>query len=348
MVTVYLVEESPQVRNKLIASLEAYGNIRVAGSTDDPFVAWEQIIRQPIDVLLLDTGLTHFNSLTFFRYLLDSCPLPTVLLSVEGESGRRLAVEALRYGAVSIWPKKPGADGELLGLGDLVSLIQGSARIDRGRLGDQGGYVPDVPVEATGGRPEARRAAPGHSLIAVGGSTGAVAAMQTLFSGFTAAFPPTVAVIHLPEGFTTTFAGQLDAKCEVTVKEAEDGETPLPGHIYIAPGNRHLILERRFHGFAFRLIGGPRVFFQRPAVDVLFHSVADVLGAQAIGVLLTGMGRDGAEGLLRLRQAGAHTITQDEKSCVVYGMPREAVLAGASCQELPLDRIAGELQSRVC
>ncbi len=349
MVTVFLVEDSSLVRSQLTAALNASGHIRVVGVTDDPFLAWEQIIRQPVDVLLLDTGLRRFNSLTFFRYLLDSCPVPTVLLSPLSGIGNQMAIEALRYGAVAVWIKKPGPSGNFDATEDLVVQIVTSARIEREKLHGQKDsvYLPAIPLVSPV-LVEACRDEPSRHLIAVGGSTGAVAAMQVLFSGFTADFPPTVAVIHLPEGFTATYAQHLDDNCQVRVKEAEDGEIPQNGHVYLAPGNRHLIIERRPSGNALRVIGGPKVFFQRPAADVFFHSVADVLGKQAVGVLLTGMGKDGAEGLLRMRQSGAHTITQDEASCVVYGMPREAVNIGASCQELPIDRIADELRSRVC
>ena len=349
MVTVYLVEDSPLIRSQLTSALSASGQIRVVGATDDPFVAWEQIIRQPVDVLLLDTGLKRFNSLTFFRYLLDSCPVPTVLLSPLSGIGNQMAIEALRYGAVAVWIKKPASNGSFETIDDLVSQIVTSARIERERLDGQKDsvYLPAIP-QLNSHSADACRDEPVRHLIAVGGSTGAVAAMQVLFSGFTVDFPPSVAVIHLPEGFTATYAQHLNDACEVTVKEAEDGEIPQNGFVYLAPGNRHLMIERRRSGFALRVIGGPKVFFQRPAADVLFHSVADVLGKEALGVLLTGMGKDGAEGLLRMRQAGSHTITQDEASCVVYGMPKEAVNIGASCQALPIDRIADELRSRVC
>jgi two-component system chemotaxis response regulator CheB len=186
-----------------------------------------------------------------------------------------------------------------------------------------------------------------HKLLAVGASTGGTVAMQTLFQDFTPEFPPTVAVIHMPERFTHTFAHRLNELCSVTVKEAEDRDIALQGCVYIAPGNKHLVIETSGANHILRVINGPRVFNQRPSVDVLFRSVADQVGGNSLGVLLTGMGRDGADGLLKMKEAGAFTITQDESSCVVYGMPKEAFELGASCIELPIEKIAGALNTRL-
>lgn len=343
LVKVFVVDDSAVVRSILTEKLNATGKLQVAGSAIDPFVAREKIVRLQVDVLLLDIEMPRMDGLTFLKYLMKYRPIPTIILSSLADGVNQASMEALDLGAVAV-VCKPGGPYSVTDLIDnLTETILQAAHVDVSRF-----------RQVLAPRPQANRARKmlssiqtTHQLFAVGASTGGTVAMETLFSEFTADFPPTVAVIHMPENFTRSFANRLNDICDVRVKEAENGERAQSGFVYIAPGNRHLVVEASGVNRILRIMDGPRLHGQRPAVDVLFRSVANQVGKNSLGVLLTGMGRDGAEGLLRMKEAGAFTITQDEATCVVYGMPKEAVSMGSSCQQLPINRIAAEMKAHV-
>jgi two-component system chemotaxis response regulator CheB len=274
------------------------------------------------------------DGLTFLKLLMQKRPMPVVMISSLGQSSSRAAVEAMQYGAVEVIAKPGGpySVGDLQR--DLPRKIRGAAaaRVSRSSLPCQGAVRQAIQNRAD-------RAA----IIALGASTGGTEALRQVLMGMPKDSPPVVAVQHIPAVFSRAFAERLHGCCEMQVKEAEDGDEVVWGRALIAPGNFHLGLRRQGGSYRAVVGGGPLVCYQRPAVDVLFESVAREAGRHATGALLTGMGSDGAQGLLKMRQAGARTIAQDEQSCVVFGMPREAIRLGAAGRVLPLRKIAQAL-----
>lgn len=246
-------------------------------------------------------------------------------------------MEALELGAIDIVPKPGGpySVGEVIN--QLIEKIVVAANIDFEKVKESA----KLNIENIQPRKKfLTQIRTTNKLIAVGASTGGTKALEVLFKDFGKTFPPTAAVIHMPEKFTKTFADRLDDICDATVKEAEHNEKALSGHIYIAPGNYHLMVKSDGADYILKLVKAPLIFGQRPAVDVLFKSVAGNVGKNSIGVLLTGMGRDGAEGLLQMKNAGGNTIVQDEATCIVFGMPKEAINLGAADAVLPLQKIS--------
>ena len=351
-IKVFIVDDSAVVRSILTERLNAAGGILVVGSAPDPFIAREKLAKNPVDVMILDIEMPRMDGLTFLKHLMKSYPIPTIVLSSLVGDHNQASLKALELGAVEVL-RKPGGPysvGELLE--DLVVKIRMASLIRMDTLRDLvtrvgANRVADAPRRDAGGAKMLAGIRTSRQLIAVGASTGGTIAMEKLFTGFSTDFPPALGVIHMPERFTASFSKRLDDLCLVRVKEAEAGETPLMGHVYIAPGNKHMAIRMDGAKMAIEIMEGPKVHNQRPAVDILFRSVARHLGQNGIGVLMTGMGRDGADGLLQMKEAGAYTITQDEESCIVYGMPKEAVTLGASMIQLPLDGIAAELRRRV-
>jgi two-component system chemotaxis response regulator CheB len=332
-----VVDDSALMRQLLSELLNSDPRIEVVGVAADPYVAREKIKALNPDVITLDIEMPRMDGLSFLEKLMALRPTPVVVVSTLTQKGADVVVRALELGAVDCVAKP------------LIDLRMGMTQL-RDEL------VQKV-LTAASSRPMARAsgAAIGKPLafdprlstagwiVAVGASTGGVEALQALLTAMPANAPAILVTQHMPPGFTASFARRLDAICSMPVFEAADGQRVAPGHIYIANGSQHLELVRSGAHYTCRLHDGPPVSGHRPSVDVLFHSVATAAGANAIGVILTGMGQDGANGLLAMRNAGARTRGQDEASCVIYGMPKAAKLLGGVEAERPLSKMAAEI-----
>jgi two-component system chemotaxis response regulator CheB len=301
------------------------------GAAPDPYVARDLIVRRRPDVVTLDVEMPRMDGITFLRKLMQHHPLPVVVVSSLTPAGGEVALDALSAGAVDVLCKPGGA----FKVGDvaaqLVEKVKAAACARVART-----------AQAPAARPEPARALARttHQIVAVGASTGGTVALEALLRGFPPNAPGTLVTQHMPETFTRAFAQRLDQVTRVSVKEAEDGDSVVPGVVLVAPGDKHLQLRRDGARYHASVRDGPRVNRHRPSVDVLFRSVAQAAGRNALGVLLTGMGADGAQGLLEMKQAGARTFAQDEASCVVFGMPRVAIELGAADRVVPLSQMA--------
>ena len=333
-IRVLVVDDSAIVRKVLTEALAAEPDLEVVATAPDPYIARDKILALNPDVLTLDIEMPRMDGLTFLRKLMHHRPMPVIVISSLGQSSCRAAVEALQLGAVEVLAKPGGpySVGELRL--QLAAKIRAAAA-SRPRLAQ-----PALP--ATGSQAVANPA-PASVLLAVGASTGGTEAIRQVLARLPENSPPLVIAQHIPPVFSAAFAKRLNEICAIQVKEAADGDTVEPGCALVAPGDRHMLVRRIPDGYCVAVKDGPRVCYQRPSVDALFTSAADAAGKDAVGVLLTGMGSDGAHGLLRMKQAGARTIAQDEATCVVFGMPREAVRMGAADRVLPLDKIASAM-----
>ena len=336
---VLVVDDSALIRQMLTEMLNSDPAISVVGAAPDPIAAREMIKTLNPDVVTLDIEMPRMDGLAFLEKIMTLRPMPVVMISSLTQKGADVALRALEIGAVD-YVAKPTI-GLREGFGSLrdeiVSKVKTAAKAHIRPL--------------TQDRPAAAKLSTGagysssEKLIAVGASTGGVEALHTLIGALPADSPAILVTQHMPALFTSGFASRLNQHCAVTVMHATDGERVLPGHVYIAPGGQHLELTRSGANYICRLNEAPAVSGHRPSVDVLFRSVAHAAGANSIGVILTGMGRDGAAGLLEMRQAGASTVGQDESSCVVYGMPKAAYEIGAVETELPIEKIAAHILS---
>lgn len=339
VVRVLIVDDSALVRRILSDALSKHADIEVVGTATDPYVARERIVQLRPDVVTLDIEMPRMDGLSFLSKLMRHFPLPVVVVSSLTQANSETALRALSLGAVDVIAK-PGSS---LATADVAEELARAVRAaSHARVvkrmeptAEQGGSIVARPAIATFDAT--------HKIIALGASTGGTQALEVVLRRFPVDAPGTVIVQHMPEHFTASFAKRLDSVCAMRVKEAEDGEYVVKGLALIAPGGKHLVVQASGARWVARVKDGPKVHHQRPAVDVLFQSVARCAGRNAVAALLTGMGADGAKGLLALREAGAYTIAQDEATCVVYGMPREAVKLDAAIDVLPLDRIADEL-----
>jgi two-component system chemotaxis response regulator CheB len=349
-IRVLVVDDSAIVRKMLSASLSSEVDIEVVGTAPDPFVARDKILSLKPHVLTLDIEMPRMDGITFLRKLMAYHPLPVVIISSLSGPGCKAGIEALRAGAVEIMgkPAGPYSVGELgNALADKIRIAASSKVVARRAVsaGDAARETDDAAKRIPGESPAADGVSlPGakpYGLIAIGASTGGVEAIGRVLSKLPAQIPPILITQHMPPLFTAQFAERLNATCSFLVKEAADGDEVLPGRILIAPGDFHMQLVRAPRGgMQVQLDQGPTVCYQRPAVDVMFASVARESPDGSLGILLTGMGADGARGLLAMRQSGCRTIAQDENSCVVFGMPREAVRVGGAECVLPLDGMA--------
>ena len=347
---VILVDDSAIVRQVLQAQLSRQPGIEVVATAADPFAAREKILQLKPDCVVLDIEMPRMDGLTFLKKLMKFHPVPTIICSSITPKGCTLALECLEAGAFEV-VSKPGGN---FSVGDvatrLAELIRAATHAPKQAIAPAAATVPALTAvnALTPAKPKVLPTAfrPGLSdrLIAIGTSTGGTEALREVLAALPIDVPPIVMVQHMPEGFTKAFADRLDRLCKVAVKEAEDGDALLPGRALLAPGNRHMRLVRDGAGAAskwiVRVADGPRVLRHKPSVEVLFESCAQYAGKNAMGIIMTGMGNDGATGLLSMRKAGALTVGQDEPSCVVYGMPREAALCGAVQVVSPLDKIA--------
>lgn len=332
-----IVDDSAIVRRVLTAILEAQPDIEVAGTAPDPYIARDRILSLKPDVVTLDIEMPRMDGLTFLERIMRYHPLPVIVISSLAQGSTKAAMEALSRGAVDVLAKPGGpySVGDLKD--DLPRRVRAAAAARPARRDPAPPAGTGTPVAApAAGRP--------RGLIAIGASTGGTQAIEQVIRNLPAQMPPIVVTQHIPPVFSAAFAERLNRVAALEVREAAGGELLEPGMVFVAPGGFHLLVEAAGPGrWRTRLDNGPKVCFQKPSVDVLFQSVARSAGAQALGVILTGMGSDGAEGLLAMRHAGAWTAAQDEASCVVFGMPREAIELGAAGNVLPLHQIAGAL-----
>jgi two-component system chemotaxis response regulator CheB len=337
---VLVVDDSAAVRQILTSLLTEAGDMVVATAAD-PYIAQRKMEQERPDVIVLDLELPRMDGLTFLRRLMrDPVPVPVVVCSGHVGQGSETALRALDEGAVEVLARPKIGVREFLQesavtLVDAVRAAAG-ARLRPSRRIPLQPSTPVLPARAPAAAGPGGASGRRSRLIAIGASTGGPEALLRILEALPADAPPILIVQHMPEGFTAAFARRLDAACRMTVKEAEDGDAVLPGRALLAPGNRHLLLARRGTGWAAEVRDGPLVCRHRPSADVLFQSVAREAGSAATGVILTGMGSDGADGLLEMRRAGATTYAQNEESCVVFGMPKEAIARGAVGEVLSL------------
>jgi len=352
-VRVMVVDDSAVVRQVLSGLLNREPDITVTHAVADPILAAERMRLQWPDVIVLDVEMPRMDGITFLRKIMAERPTPVVICSSLTEKGARTSMDALAAGAVAVVSKPrldlrdAAPDG-----GELVAAVRSAALANVQRL------VPRAPLPAPAPPPAERlsadavlppaaqgeRAPPGAGrVVALGTSTGGTQALERILAALPAQAPGIVVVQHMPEQFTSAFAERLDKLSQVTVREARNNDALIPGLVLIAPGGKHMLLRRNGTRYYVEVVDGPLVNRHRPSVDVLFRSVAKSAGANGLGVIMTGMGDDGAAGLLEMRQAGARTLAQDEASCVVYGMPREAVRRGAVERSVSLDAIGREI-----
>jgi len=341
---VLIVDDSAMIRKLIGEIVNAQPDMTCVGAAPDPIVAREMIRNLNPDVLTLDVEMPKMDGLSFLEKLMRLRPMPVVMVSTLTQRGSEMTLRALELGAVDFVakPKLDIARGLEAYAEEIAGKIRVAARSRPRRSIPPPEVSPSLKADAVLAQ-SITRIASTEKLIAIGASTGGTEALKEVLSGLPPDSPGVLVAQHMPEGFTRSFAARLDSICRIRVKEAEDGERVLPGHAYIAPGHSHLLLKRSGANYVCELNQGPPVNRHRPSVDVLFRSVANAAGRNAVGAILTGMGKDGAQGLLELRESGAHTIAQDEATCVVFGMPREAIQVGAAHEVLPLGDISRHL-----
>ncbi len=334
-ISVLVVDDSALIRKLLSEIINSQPDMHAVGAAADPLVAREMIRELNPDVLTLDVEMPRMDGLDFLERLMRLRPMPVVMVSTLTDKGSEATLRALELGAVD-FVSKPKID--------VVHGIQEYAAEIADKIRTAAAARPRpraVPVGAAAPLPAlANRIVSTEKLIIVGASTGGTEAIKEILVQLPSDSPGILITQHMPEVFTKSFAARLDSLCRISVKEAEHGERVLPGHAYVAPGNWHLLLKRSGANYMTQLSDGEPVNRHRPSVDVLFRSAAEHAGRNAVGVILTGMGKDGAQGMLAMRQAGAHNFAQDEASCVVFGMPKEAIAAGGVDEVLPLRDIA--------
>ncbi len=335
-IRVLIVDDSATIRNILSAELARDSEIEIIGTAPDPYVARDKIVQLNPDVVTLDVEMPRMDGITFLRKLMRHYPLPVIIVSSLTPQGSELALEALQIGAVDV-VCKPGAISTRDDLAvELAEKIKTAAHANvRARVAEK------TPLSTPAQSLAMTRTT--NKVVAIGASTGGTEALAAVLAAMPANAPGIVIVQHMPEFFTRSFADRLNQICAMEVREAGDGDTVSTGRVLIAPGNHHMLLCRSGAVYQVRVKTGPLVNRHRPSVEVLFKSVARYAGKNAIGVIMTGMGSDGADGLKEMHDAGAQTIAQDEQSCVVFGMPKEAIARGAVDHVLPLERIAQKI-----
>ncbi|CAH0221066.1 MULTISPECIES: chemotaxis response regulator protein-glutamate methylesterase [unclassified Pseudomonas] len=343
-IKVMIVDDSAVVRQVLSQVLAADPAIDVIGTAADPLFALDKMQRQWPDVIVLDVEMPRMDGITFLRKLMAERPTPVVICSTLTEKGATTTMQALAAGAVSIVTKPQASLSKFLvdASDDLVNAVKAAARANVGRLGSKPApAAPQAKLSADAILPPANgaMARTTERIVAIGTSTGGTQALEYILTRLPRVCPALVIVQHMPERFTAAFAERLNGLCELEVLEARHGDRVVPGRALIAPGGRHLLLKRSGAQYVVDVVDGPPVSRHRPSVDVLFRSTARAAGANATGIIMTGMGDDGARGLREMFDAGALTFGQDEASCVVYGMPKEAMKLGAVSREIPLEHI---------
>ena len=348
-IKVMVVDDSAVVRQVVSKTLESDPGIEVIGAASDPIFAYQKMQAHWPDVIVLDIEMPRMDGLTFLKKLMAERPTPVVICSSLTDKGSETAIQALQAGAVSIVTKPTAQLKQFLNDAsvELAGAVKSAARAKLNRL------ISPAPLAKVSPKltADAILAAPNNHamaqtterIIAIGTSTGGTQALELVLTDLPRIVPGIVIVQHMPEKFTASFAQRLDSLCEIEVKEAENGDRVMPGRALIAPGGRHMLVKRSGAQYVVEIVDGPLVSRHKPSVDVLFRSVAKSAGQNAVGIIMTGMGDDGARGLKEMLDTGAHTIAQDEDSCVVFGMPKEAIKLGAVQETLSLKDIPGTI-----
>jgi two-component system chemotaxis response regulator CheB len=347
MIKVLIVDDSAVVRQTLTNLLSGFSDIIVIGAANDPYSAVEIMKKEVPDVIILDIEMPKMDGLTFLHKIMTQHPIPVIICSSLAEEGSDTVIKALQFGAVEIITKpklgtKSFLEESKIRIYDAVKAAYASKTRARQRAFEKN--TADVVV------PKVHKLATIETtdkVIVIGASTGGTEAIKVVLEKMPMDVPGILIVQHMPEGFTKAFAKRLDSICNIKVKEAVDGETVLRGTAYIAPGNKHMLLKRSGAKYYVEVKDGPLVNRHKPSVDVLFRTTAQYAGKNAVAVLLTGMGDDGAKGLLEIKEAGGYTICQDEETSVVFGMPKEAIKLGAACLVTPLYNITNEVLKQV-
>ena len=335
MIKVLVVDDSAIVRQKFTEELSKAPDIEVVGAAPDPFVARDLIMKLEPNVLTLDIEMPRMDGLTFLKKIMSNRPMPVIVVSSLTQKGSAMAMEALENGAVEVMAKPGGSFsvGEMSA--QLAEKIRAASKVRFLKR-----LAPTSKSASTVSMPGSAMTQTTNKIIAIGASTGGTEALTVVLSQLPASCPGIVVTQHMPPHFTKTFADRLNSLCHIKVKEGADNDSVVPGTCLIAPGNFHMLLKRSGARYFVEVKTGPMIHHQRPAVDVLFNSVAKYAGGNAIGVILTGMGADGADGMKAMKGAGAKTIAQDEESCVVFGMPKEAIKTGCVDKVITLKKIS--------
>ncbi|MBY0454683.1 MAG: chemotaxis response regulator protein-glutamate methylesterase [Burkholderiaceae bacterium] len=346
-IKVMVIDDSAVVRQVVTALLETDPEIEVIGAASDPLLAMVKMQAQWPDVIVLDIEMPRMDGITFLKKIMAERPTPVVICSTLTESGTQTSLAALSAGAVSIITKPKIGLKQFLhdASEDLTATVKAAARANVRRLNVVQKFTADVILPATEHHSAMLQTT--QRVVALGTSTGGTQALEAVLTTLPRVCPGIVIVQHMPEKFTAAFANRLDSLCQIHVKEAQNNDRVIPGLALIAPGGKHMLLRRNGAQYYVEVVDGPLVNRHKPSVDVLFRSVAKSAGANALGVIMTGMGDDGAAGLLEMRKAGALTVGQDEDSCVVYGMPKEAFKRGGVAKVVPLSAIAREIQAQL-
>ncbi|NGP18458.1 protein-glutamate methylesterase/protein-glutamine glutaminase [Devosia aurantiaca] len=358
-IRVLIVDDSASVRTTLSDIIGSDPDLEVMGTAADPYIAVERIRQEVPDVMFLDIELPRMDGITFLKKIMSQRPIPVVICSSLAQEGSDTVMQALEAGAVDV-VAKPRIDTAQRLQDSRMRICDAAKGAAHARMRGVKREAPvptaDLKVEAKLSADEILPPLSEHRrqsliarmpvtdpIVAIGASTGGTEALREVLEALPANSPPILIVQHMPEKFTSAFARRLDGTCAVRVKEAEDGDLVQPGQVLLAPGNFHMLLVRNGSRYTVKITDGPHVSRHRPSVDVLFRSTAQAAGANALGMILTGMGDDGARGLLEMRQMGSPTLAQDEASCVVFGMPKEAIARGAASRTLPLGKMAAEI-----
>ena len=350
-IKVLIVDDSAVVRQTLADILSSDPDIEIMATASDPFVAAERLKEGIPDVITLDVEMPRMDGITFLQKIMSQHPIPVVMCSSLTEKGSETALKALEYGAVEIIEKPAMGTKQFLQEARvrICDVVKAAASVQPRKLVPSSlRHEPKLTADVVIAKPSGKAMIQTtEQVVVVGASTGGTEALRIFLEALPADTPGIVIVQHMPEHFTAAFARRLDGLCRITVKEAADGDTVVRGRALIAPGNRHTLLKRSGARYYVEVKDGPLVSRHRPSVDVLFRSAARYAGKNAVAAIMTGMGDDGAKGMKEMKDAGARTIAQDEASCVVFGMPKEAIKLGAAEFVMPLEKIAGEIL-RLC
>ncbi|MCQ2978767.1 MAG: chemotaxis response regulator protein-glutamate methylesterase [Clostridia bacterium] len=343
-VKVFVVDDSALVRKILTTQLAKYPGIEVIGQAADPYEARDKIVVNKPDVMILDIEMPRMDGLTFLAKLMKSFPIPVIIVSSLSKKGSDVAIRALELGAVDVMAKPSGSYSVVDMVDELVEKIKAASFVSVLSLKKRFEQNQEVITQQTKSNAVFKTT---DKIIAIGSSTGGTEAVKDVLVQLPSNMPPIVVTQHMPPNFTKSWAERLNSMCQMEVREAQQGDEIAPGKVLIAPGGYHMTIKRSGARYYVELNQDEPVWHQRPAVDVMFNSVAKYCGKNAVGVIMTGMGRDGASGLKAMRDAGAYTIGQDEKTSIVYGMPKVAFEEGAVCEQQPLNSIAKRLMELV-
>jgi two-component system, chemotaxis family, protein-glutamate methylesterase/glutaminase len=351
-IRVLVVDDSASVRQTLTRILESDPEIEVMSAVADPFFAAQKLEKEIPDVITLDVEMPRMDGITFLKKVMTQRPIPVVICSSLTQKGAETTLKAMEYGALEIIEKPKIGTKQFLEESRIriCDAVKAAARATPKKVSPLPVIKVQPKLTADAVIPQVKSRAmvqTTEKVVAVGASTGGTEALRLFLEAMPEDAPGIVIVQHMPENFTAAFAQRINSLCKITVKEGADGDTVFPGRAIIAPGNKHMLLKRSGARYYIEIKDGPLVSRHRPSVDVLFRSTARYAGKNAVGIIMTGMGDDGAKGMLEMHQAGAYTIAQDEKSCVVFGMPKEAINKGGVSKILPLTGIPAHL-IRMC